>query len=184
MKCTIRIMLKYLHELFIWEKFCIADRSSHRISSVEKKTVHEHVRNVFIRWRSIHVRYISHDSSFRKGKRIRSESTAFNHRCSGNVIFRAWIVGGDQLFGLIKNNSSHCNKLFFLSQIIENGKESHTVSDNFERMTIEQLQKWYDNSGVNTSTAKVKKRNNYYYPNNYSKRINLKSSPWNDFCTI
>ena len=113
MKCTIRIMLKYFHELFIWEKFCIADRSSHRISSVEKKTVREHVRNVFIRWRSIHVRYISHDSSFRKGKRIRSESTAFNHRCSGNVIFRAWIVGGDQLFGLIRNNSSHCNKLFF-----------------------------------------------------------------------
>lgn len=30
------------------------------------------------------------------------------------------------------------------------------VSDNFERMTIEQLQKWYDNSGVNASTAKVK----------------------------
>lgn len=44
----------------------------------------------------------------------------------------------------------------FLSQIIESGKESHFVSDNFERMTIEQLQKWYDNSGVNASTAKVK----------------------------
>ncbi|PBC33753.1 Membrane metallo-endopeptidase [Apis cerana cerana] len=42
-----------------------------------------------------------------------------------------------------------------LLEIIENGKESHTVSDNFERMTIEQLQKWYDNSGVNTSTAKI-----------------------------
>lgn len=94
--------LRIFPRIYLSEKsFCIADRSSHRVSPVEKKTVYQHVRDVFIRWRSIHVRHISHDPSFRKGERIHSESAEFNHRYSGNVIFRAWIVGGDQLFGLI-----------------------------------------------------------------------------------
>ncbi|CAL7934008.1 unnamed protein product [Xylocopa violacea] len=42
-----------------------------------------------------------------------------------------------------------------LLQIIESGKEVHTVSNNYKRMTIKQLQEWYNNSGVTSPTAKI-----------------------------
>ncbi|XP_029033281.2 neprilysin-like [Osmia bicornis bicornis] len=42
-----------------------------------------------------------------------------------------------------------------LLQIIEIGKEVHATTDNYEKMTIEELQKWYNSSGVRASTAKI-----------------------------
>ncbi|XP_017787951.1 PREDICTED: neprilysin-like [Habropoda laboriosa] len=42
-----------------------------------------------------------------------------------------------------------------LLQIIENGKEVHTVSNNYERMTIKQLQRWYENSGITSPSAMI-----------------------------
>lgn len=42
-----------------------------------------------------------------------------------------------------------------LLQIIEIGKKTHNVSDNSERMTIGELQKYYNSSNVTSSTAKI-----------------------------
>nr|XP_012141945.1 PREDICTED: neprilysin-11-like [Megachile rotundata] len=42
-----------------------------------------------------------------------------------------------------------------LLQIIEIGKEVHTASDNFERMTIKELQEFYNKTGITASTAKI-----------------------------
>ncbi|XP_017754560.1 PREDICTED: membrane metallo-endopeptidase-like 1 [Eufriesea mexicana] len=50
------------------------------------------------------------------------------------------------------------NMMYFelkLIEIIETGKEIHTNSDNYERMTIKELQKWYNSSGITEPTAKI-----------------------------
>ncbi|XP_043516227.1 neprilysin-like [Frieseomelitta varia] len=42
-----------------------------------------------------------------------------------------------------------------LLRIIETGKEIHTISNNYKRMTVRELQKYYNNSGIASSTAKI-----------------------------
>lgn len=47
--------------------------------------------------------------------------------------------------------------LFSFPQIlVRSEKEKQDTSDNYKRMTIEELQRWYDSAGVTAPTAKVK----------------------------
>nr|XP_033333845.1 membrane metallo-endopeptidase-like 1 isoform X1 [Megalopta genalis] len=42
-----------------------------------------------------------------------------------------------------------------LLNIIETDKESHAAEDDYKRMTIDELQKWYNSSGVKSPTARI-----------------------------
>ncbi|XP_076628977.1 neprilysin isoform X2 [Colletes latitarsis] len=65
---------------------------------------------------------------------------------------KGYYLDEHQLFSDMTKMEAFENELL---QILQSGKDRSSYNDNYKRMTIEELQKWYNESGVVASTAKI-----------------------------